>query len=377
VERAFWPATSAFVSTFSCSVARRSSEAMRFPTTIHAKLDSTMSPRLAIVIASIALPAFCQDWNPRLSAQYLDSRQKEWSAWPPAKKPGGPCVSCHTGMTYLFVRPALRRALGESQPTPYEKGLLDALAARAGDKAPSHLQGVEAVFSALFLALQNTGSESRQALDRMWSFQIKEGKEQGALKWFSAGMDPWETPDSIFYGSALAALAVGTAPAEYRDQPAVRASLNLLTEYLQREEPAQPLHNRLTLLWASSVLPDAIPKSMRRSIVDEILQKQQPDGGWTIESLGPWKPRPEAPPSTASNSYATGYAAFALQKAGVAQSTPTLGRALDWLRSHQDRQSGSWAADSMNKRYPPDSMEKRFMQDGATAFATLALLEAH
>ena len=31
---------------------------------------------------------------------------------------------------------------------------------------------------------------------------------------------------------------------------------------------------------------------------------------------------------------------------------------------------------SMNKRYPEGSMESRFMQDAATAFASLALIEA-
>ena len=30
----------------------------------------------------------------------------------------------------------------------------------------------------------------------------------------------------------------------------------------------------------------------------------------------------------------------------------------------------------MNKRYPEGSMESRFMQDAATAFASLALIEA-
>ena len=218
--------------------------------------------------------------------------------------------------------------------------------------------------------------EAKQALDRLWSFQTREGKAAGALKWYSAGLDPWETPDATFYGSALAALAAGTAPAEYRDQPAVRENLNLLTDYLQREQQAQPLHNRLTLLWASSVLPAASSTSVRRTIVDEILQKQQPDGGWTIESLGPWKPHPQAP-STASSSYATGFVAFVLQRAGVAPSTPNIGRALDWLKSHQGRESGNWPGDSMNKKYPPGSMERRFMQDAATAFATLALLEVH
>jgi hypothetical protein len=115
---------------------------------------------------------------------------------------------------------------------------------------------------------------------------------------------------------------------------------------------------------------------MRKSLVDEVAGKQQADGGWTIESLGPWKAHAEAPPSTGSNSYATGYVAFALQKAGVARSNPTLVRALAWLRSHQDLQSGSWPAESMNKQYPPNSMQVRFMQDAASEFATLALLEA-
>ena len=41
---------------------------------------------------------------------------------------------------------------------------------------------------------------------------------------------------------------------------------------------------------------------------------------------------------------------------------------------HQDRQFGFWAAVSMNKRYELDSMQIRFTQDAATAFAVLALL---
>ena len=55
------------------------------------------------------------DWNPRLAAQYLDSRQKEWFAWPRANAGAKPCVSCHTGVTYLLARPALREALGEDR----------------------------------------------------------------------------------------------------------------------------------------------------------------------------------------------------------------------------------------------------------------------
>src|SRR5713226_10700835 len=99
----------------------------------------SMLPRLAVILTFIALPGFCGDWNQRLAADYLDSRQKEWFAWPRAKVPSGACVSCHTGVTYLLVRPALRRALGESQPTSYERGLLDGLRARVEKKTANEL----------------------------------------------------------------------------------------------------------------------------------------------------------------------------------------------------------------------------------------------
>jgi squalene-hopene/tetraprenyl-beta-curcumene cyclase len=113
----------------------------------------------------------------------------------------------------------------------------------------------------------------------------------------------------------------------------------------------------------------------QRSLVEEALKQQQPDGGWTIESLGSWKKHAQASPAPLSNSYATGFVAFVLQTAGVSHSNPDLRRALEWLRSRQDPESGSWAADSMNKRYEPDSMPARFMRDAATAFAALALLD--
>jgi len=48
----------------------------------------------AVVLAAGALSA---DWSPKLAAQCLGARQKEWFAWPQAASPDGPCVSCHTG----------------------------------------------------------------------------------------------------------------------------------------------------------------------------------------------------------------------------------------------------------------------------------------
>jgi squalene-hopene/tetraprenyl-beta-curcumene cyclase len=337
-------------------------------------------PKTILMIALLivtAVPGFAADWNARLAADYLDGRQKEWFVWPRAKVEGGICVSCHTGVTYLLARPELRRALGESEPTAYEQGLLEGIHAQA--EAEGNRQGAEAVFAALFLARQNAGSKTvsagaRRALDRMWSLQMREGKDRGAWKWPNANHDPWSTPDAPFYGAALAALAVGSAPAEYRERPEIRERIDALTDYLQREQPDQPLHNRLALLWASSKLPAALSTPLRQPLIDEILRAQQTDGGWTIASLGPWRPHPNAPPSHGSNSFATAYVAFILQEAGVGRSHPSMVRALDWLKKHQDSETGSWAADSLNERYEPDSMQIHFMQDAATAFATLALL---
>src|SRR5215510_1077597 len=124
---------------------------------------------------ALALPALAAEWSPRLAAGYLDSRQKEWFGWERAKAPGGPCISCHTSATYLLARPVLRRALGESEPTEYETGLLAGLRSRVdkreskdvfpnNPKEPgaSQAMGVESVHAALFLG-------SDVAFERLWA----------------------------------------------------------------------------------------------------------------------------------------------------------------------------------------------------------------
>jgi squalene-hopene/tetraprenyl-beta-curcumene cyclase len=327
------------------------------------------------------LPGLAGDWNPKLAAQYLDSRQKEWFEWPAAKRSGGPCISCHTGATYLLARPALRRVLGEAEPTAYETGLVDGLRARVGSglqdalktgKEPvaSQSVGVEAIFAALFMGHEKTGQEMR-AWDRLWSMQVHEGAAKGSWPWFDFNTDPYET--SGFFGASLAALAIGAMPPEYRTRPEVKEHVSELTAYLRTALPAQPLHNRLLLLWAAAKLPAAVTNA-RQPIIDETLEKQAPDGSWTLAALGPWKEHPEAPAAAGPSAYATAVAAFALEQAGVPRSNPKLKKALDWLRANQHPQFGYWVADSMNKRREPGSMPEAFMRDSATAFAVLALI---
>ena len=337
--------------------------------------------RAVILIMLIALPALAADWNPKLAAQYLDSRQKEWFEWPTAKRAGGPCISCHTGLTYLLARPALRRVLGEPEPTVYETGLVDGLIsrvglnvedARKGAKEPvaSQAVGVEAVFAALLVGPKQPAA--KQAWNRMWSMQLQEGPAKGSWPWFDFNTDPYETSDSAFFGASLAAMAIGATPPEYQAKPEIKEHVAELIAYLRTATPAQPLHNRLLLLWAAAKLPAAV-QGARQSIIDETMRKQQADGSWTLAALGTWKDHPEAPPASGASAYATAVAAFALEQAGVPRSDPRLRKALKWLAAKQDPQSGYWAADSMNKRREPGSMPEGFMRDAATGFAVLAL----
>ena len=352
--------------------------------------------RVAVLSLLAALPAWCGDWNPRLAAQYLDSREKAWFAWPQAMKSGVPCVSCHTSVPYLLARPKLRRALGESDRTPYETGLIEGVRSRVAKTDANDLfsgvtdktllgrqvLGAETVLAALVLALEDAQqgdtltSEAEKALKRMWVLQVQTGNDKGAWLWSNFDLDPWETADAAFFGAALGAIATGAAPAGYQTRPEIQANVAELKNYLRQAQKTQPLHNRLILLWAASKLPNLLPDAERQAILAEVWRKQEADGGWTLQSLGAWKKRDAAPSSEGSNCYATGLAAFTLQQAGVSSTDARLARSLAWLKKHQDPESGYWTAESMNHKHESGSMPALFMRDAATGYATLALLAA-
>jgi len=346
----------------------------------------------ALVLGLSPAVVFGGDWNPQSAAEYLDSRQKAWFAWKPAHGSGtfaGPCLSCHTGLPYMLARPALRRKLGETSVTPFESGLLDAVRKRLHITSPAEYApgnrdtiaaqklGVETILSTLVLAMNDQGKgalspDTERAFERLWALQIKEGEAKGAWHWNSFKLEPWEEPDSTFYGAALAALAVGVAPDSYQDRPAIREARIALVTYLRSHQATQPLHNRLILAWASTRMRGLLAKSDRKSILDETIAKQEPDGGWTTASLGPWVEHPGAPKAEGSDAYVTGVATYVLRRCGVAGSHPGVQRALAWLRGRQSPE-GYWNAQSMNKSYPAGSMQLEFMRDAATGFAALAL----
>jgi squalene-hopene/tetraprenyl-beta-curcumene cyclase len=316
-----------------------------------------LSALLFVISASAA------DWNLEKATAYLDARQKAWEDFKPAKAPHGTCVSCHTGLGYVL----LRQTLNQSSPTPMETNLYASLRGRLEENAPAKGVGasVDSVLAALLLSKEK---ESAAALERMFRFQIREGEDQGAFPWFSLKLDPWETADSRYFGAALAAVAVSQAPQSYRDRSEVKALLS----YLERAAANQPLHNRLALLWTRHKL---IAKRARQQIIEQAWSTQAPDGGWSIQALGPWAKAPRDEVAKDSDPYATALAAYSLRQSGIAKSDARLDRALAWLSAHQDASTGAWPSTSMNKEFPADSMMVHFMTDAATAYAALALLQ--
>jgi squalene-hopene/tetraprenyl-beta-curcumene cyclase len=174
----------------------------------------------------------------------------------------------------------------------------------------------------------------------------------------------------------LAAIAIGTAPGEYAASAEIQDRLALLRGYLPRGADTVSLFNRRMVLWASDGIQSILTKEQRQSIIDAAFAKQQRDGGWSTADLGSWARADGTPLDTASDGYATGLVALALQRAGIERTDQRLQRALDWLARHQDAASGAWHASSVNKKRDPATDVGKFMSDAATAYAVMALTAA-
>jgi squalene-hopene/tetraprenyl-beta-curcumene cyclase len=340
-------------------------------------------------------------WDQKAAAAYLDQRAGWWMEWPRAARDHETfCVSCHTAVPYALSRPALREAIGESAPSPNERRLLDNVTKRVRlwkEVAPFYSdadrgvyktvesRGTESVLNALILASHDAQSgqlsdDTRAALENMWAEQQTTGDRKGAWLWLRFANEPWEADDSDYYGATLAAVAVGTAPGNYRARPEIQNNLKMLRDYLSRKCAAQTTINRVALLWASAKVPGLLDPERQKGIITEVLGKQQADGGWSLSSLaGGWKRNDGTPQEVKSDGYATGLITFALQQAGLPGENAQRKLALAWLASNQKKTEGFWLAYSLNKNveHHMSPSTALFMNDAATAYAVLALTEAN
>ena len=349
-------------------------------------------------------------WDSAAAAKYLDQREVWWTEWQGAARDHETfCVSCHTAVPYALSRPALRKVSGQDVRSAPELKLVQNVAKRVrlwkqvepfycdkeyGTGKTAESRGTESVLNALILANYDAESghlspDTRAAFENMWALQETTGtKKRGAWSWLQFGLAPWEANDSQYYGATLAAVAVGLAPENYRDTPEIQGNLKVLSEYLQRQLSSQSTLNRLFLLWASTKLPGLLNSAQQKSIVNEVLSKQQKDDGWNLPALAgtwrgwslsaflrTWKREDGTGQEILSDGFATGLTVFVLEEARIPRDNEQLKRGRSWLMRNQNEQEGLWRTSSLNKNRLPSSNIGHFMSDAATAYAVLALTE--
>jgi squalene-hopene/tetraprenyl-beta-curcumene cyclase len=225
----------------------------------------------------------------------------------------------------------------------------------------------------------------------LWETQRSDGR----WDWLEFGLEPWETTEAAYHGATFAAFAAGTATGE-RDAAAT-AGVERLRSYLSGNYPAQHLYNRTWALLASTRLTRVVTEAQRLALIEDLVKAQRDDGGWSLETMGPWKWSKTAPPVkspgdldasllTRSDGYATGLVVYTLKQAGVPSSDAALRKGLRWLETNQGRSPVAdvpgrpWLAHSLNydREHGGEKGEpwrRLFMADTATAFAVLALAD--
>jgi squalene-hopene/tetraprenyl-beta-curcumene cyclase len=347
-------------------------------------------------------------WNKSGASQYLDRRGESWFKFGGANRGEGAsashCISCHTLLPYALARPALRRLSDDKAPTEWETKTLEQTKLRVAnwdqlDEVEYQLfydfdepkkkqsRGTEAILNTLLLSLDDRvegrpqpSADTKKAISILWATQLTAGEHKGSWDWLNFGLEPWESTSGRYLGASLAAIALGAVPG---DNPTgeggnSRERLDSLRTYLKDHYAAQNLHNRIWLLWAAVNMNGLLTAQQKDQLVEQILAKQQSNGGWSLSALGDFTHGEIKTPVTTPDGYATGLILHVLQLAGVTKDNAHVGKGLTWLRENQDP-SGVWRAASVNKKRSPESTDLakanigKFMWDAATAYAVLAL----
>ena len=346
-----------------------------------------------------------QVWDKAAAAKYLDEREVWWQAWPHAQKDHDTvCVSCHTQVPYALARPALRNQLGEHAISDPERVMLDSIIKRVnlgseaetfysdavhGPGKTKEARNAEAVNNALILTAYDVQSGHLQPATTQPAAEpsppcgprrSRSGSKAGAWFWQNFHFSPWEAPESEYCGAAMAALAVGMAPENYRDDPKIQPNLTLLRAYLRGQSATQPWINRVALLWASAEVsrphdrPGARMPSPTSSTPNSTptAAGASPILGSNQQGQSTWKRHDDSAFDLRSDGYATGIVVLALEENGLGK-TPEATQGLNWILANQDKAEGLWPAWSVNVKRDPKSDVGKFMSDAATGFSVLAL----
>ncbi len=340
----------------------------------------------SLILAALATSvAASESWDRKAAAQYLDARAEMWMTRSRARqKLTTSCISCHTALPYLLSRASLG-----SQAEPALALFADVEArvenwddvkvwydTSRGEEKPTQSWATESVINALVLTTRDRrdhGSltdEAKTALRHMWAQQ----NDDGFWPWLHFGLGPWEADTSEYWGASLAAVAAMSVSHELPPPVKVVAKLRgYLRSGLARD---LNVNNRLGLLWAASTWDGLLSKAEQHQLVDDVLARQRPDGGFRLADLAPWPAKDGTPPNPSSDGLATALTTFVLQKLDEPRVAETIVRGISWLEQNQ-KADGRWETLSLNKdRSKEEDFTRLLMSDAATGFAVLALTSA-
>jgi squalene-hopene/tetraprenyl-beta-curcumene cyclase len=301
-------------------------------------------------------------FSPAKAAAFLDGAAVHWTR-------ERNCGSCHSNFLYLMARPALFEK-GKTAPAYdevrrfFEGRVAGWDSGKEGAKPRTRAEVMATAVVLAFADAQTTGKlhpMTRQALDRTWAMQQKDG----AWDWEKCGWPPLEHDD--YYGATLVAVGVGAAPEDYARTEKAKAGLGRLHGYFKNTPPPD-LHHKTMLLWASLKVDGLMTPEERAAAVKDLRALQREDGGWSLPALGDWKRRDGSAndKKAPSDGYATGLVVYVLRQAGVPADDKAVRRGVAWLRGNQ-RESGRWFTFSLNDD------KAHYITDAGSAFAVLAL----
>jgi squalene-hopene/tetraprenyl-beta-curcumene cyclase len=277
-------------------------------------------------------------------------------AWNGSRK----CVTCHTNGAYMTLRPAMTPRLGLPNDAMRRHFIaqLDEFSKKSAEEQQEGVAPAQAIYLAAGLAewdahvTRSLSPETSRALEIMLRLQRETGTWGSLDCW-----PPYES--SAFHLATMAAMAVGTAPGWQAalGDASQKQAIERLTHYLRTETPRQD-YDRTLLLWGATRLPDLLSSERKAELIEMIVSKQQPDGGWSIRTFGApeqWgkgnraeklraEPEFETHPS---DGHQTGLAIVVLREAGIGPRDPRLQRGVQWLLKNQ-RASGRWWTRSLN-----------------------------
>jgi hypothetical protein len=282
------------------------------------------------------------------------------------------CISCHTTGWGLAAQPIIDSGSdevsdGRAFAQEYLSGYLE------GEIKPHKQYGsIEGqVATAAFLAMSDARSGdqvheiTRQGLDHAWELLDASGTWE---EWLQCNWPPFES-DAEF-GPTLMLVALGEirgiANLEEQD---IKAAAKL-SKYLQ-DNPPLSLHAKAMRLWAAIYWSELIPATERSAWLEDLLDAQATDGGWSMASLaGPaWKRDGGEGQTTTSEAYPTAFVTYVLLQTGRSPEDAVILEGRHWLRQHQ-REDGDWFTRS------PRRDRKHYISRAATAFSLLALTES-